>query len=439
MIGIFLDNYRGFNNQFVELKKVNFLVGENSTGKTSFLSMVKLMSTPSFWIDTDFNDNNFRLGSFSELISAGSKNKKTFSIGFHTTENDEISSHEDVKPEFKLVTFANEEGLPVVNKHSFIVDGFMITTIIQKGALLYKKYDIDLLPIKAQEVFDLMFIEHQVSSVKGYKKIIAEGFPRKLFFSHADRLVSSALEGEKFLEGRKSINIFLKSSLPRVCWVAPIRAKPESTYEGYKTDTSADGGHIPQLLNKLITKSKNNGKSSPLVDALAKFGSASGLFQKIDTKSFGKDIASPFEMHVVINDKTVKICNVGYGVSQVLPIVTEVLARSDSPVFSIQQPEVHLHPRAQAALGEFIYEAASNKGSRFLIETHSDYLIDRFRLCQNKEEDQKTTSQVLFFERGNSENKVHTLEINEDGGYPQEQPDAFRAFFVNEELELLRL
>lgn len=438
MIGIYLDNYRGFSDQYIELKKVNFLVGENSTGKTSFLSIIKLMSTPSFWFSADLNDSNFRLGSFSELISAGSKNKKSFSIGFYTNESDDRPK-KNIKPEFKMVTFINEEGLPVVSKHSFIVNDTLVTTIIRKGALLYKQHKLDFESITPKEIFNFTFSEHQISSVKGYKKITAPGFSRNLFFYHADTLVLSALEGKNFFENRKSFGFSLEASLPRLCWVAPIRAKPESTYEGYKTNNTADGEHIPQLLNKIITKSKNKNKSSPLVDALAKFGQASGLFQKLDTKSFGRDLASPFEMHVVINNKTLKICNVGYGVSQVLPIVTEVLARSDSPVFSIQQPEVHLHPRAQAALGEFIYQAASLKGTRFLIETHSDYLIDRFRLCEHKSVESNTNSQVLFFERGESENKVHTLSIDEDGAYPQEQPEMFREFFINEELELLRL
>ncbi|OOE53514.1 AAA family ATPase [Salinivibrio kushneri] len=440
MISFYLDNYRGFSKEYIELKSVNFLVGENSTGKTSFLSIVKLMASPSFWLDTDFNDQNIRLGSFSELINKGGVNKKNFSIGYYTFEEVESPEEEEnAEADFKLVTFKNEEGLPVVSKHSFLLDGSLITTIIRKDAMLYKRHDLDLTQKNPKEIFESCYKEHQSTSIKNYKKISADGFPRKLFFAHADRLVSAALDGDDFLEGRKSFSLYLRSSLPRICWIAPIRAKPESTYEGFKTSATADGEHIPQLLNKMISKSKNSGKNSKIVDAINKFGSDSGLFDKVDTKRFGKELSSPFEMHVVLNGKTIKVCNVGYGVSQVLPIVTEVLARTGEPTFSIQQPEVHLHPKAQASLGEFIYHAANENGSKFIIETHSDYMIDRFRLSKNKNQEDQTSCQILFFERGGEANKVHAIEINEDGSYPLEQPEAFRDFFVNEELELLRL
>ena len=296
MISFYLDNYRGFSEEYIELKKVNFLVGENSTGKTSFLSIVKLMASPSFWLNTDFNDDYIRLGSFSELINKGGSNKKTFSIGFYTLDEDDSSSKEDKEADFKLATFKNEEGLPVVSKHSFILEGNLITTILRNGSMLYKRHDVDIIGKNSKDIFELCFKEHQAASTKNFKTISAEGFPRKLFFSHADRLVSAALDGNDFLKGRKSLNLYLRSSLPRICWIAPIRAKPESTYEGYKTNITADGEHIPQLLNKMITKSKNSGKKSKIVEAINKFGLDSGLFDKVDTKPFGKDLAAPFPL-----------------------------------------------------------------------------------------------------------------------------------------------
>jgi predicted ATPase len=443
MIGIFVDNYRGFTQQIIPLKDVNFLVGENSTGKTSFLSIVKLMSDPSFWLDSDFNDDTIRLGSFSELISAGSDNKKSFSIGFYISEKKE---EEEIISNFRLVTFKNEEGLPIVSKYSFLFENELVATIIRKDSMLYKKHSIQMKNESFDRAMNLCFEEHCSSSTKGYKSIEAKGFPRELFFAHADRLVSAAFKGDNFFEGKKSFNLFLKSDLPRVSWIAPIRAKPKITYEGYKTDRTADGEHIPQLLNKYISKSKMTGKQSKFIEAINNFGVVSGLFEKIDTKRFGKDLNSPFEMNVVINNKILKMCNVGYGISQVLPVITEILARRrDSPIFLIQQPEVHLHPKAQAALGELIFNAAqeedNNNNNKFIIETHSDYLIDRFRLCQNKSESEfkKTKSQVLFFEREGIFNKAHCIEIGNDGSYPHEQPSGFREFFLNEEIDLLRI
>ena len=74
------------------------------------------------------------------------------------------------------------------------------------------------------------------------------------------------------------------------------------------------------------------------------------------------------------------LVDVGYGVSQALPILVDTLQRpAADEVFLLQQPEVHLHPRAQAELGSFFVSQAGKK-RRFVIETHSDYLVDRVRM-----------------------------------------------------------
>ncbi|MDP6688819.1 MAG: AAA family ATPase [Alphaproteobacteria bacterium] len=81
---------------------------------------------------------------------------------------------------------------------------------------------------------------------------------------------------------------------------------------------------------------------------------------------------------------SVNIRNVGYGVSQSLPVIVEILSRSFGSRFAIQQPEVHLHPKAQAALGDLFYQLALVEEKRFIVETHSDFTIDRFMLNYRK-------------------------------------------------------
>jgi AAA15 family ATPase/GTPase len=152
MIGIFLDNYRGFSRQFIELTDVNFLVGENSTGKTSFLTIIKLMSDDTFWIETDFNKNGIKLGSFNEIIS--SVNEKVFTLGIFMSKT---KGEGVIEPYFRLVSFIDEKNLPVVSKHSFIVAGKLVTTIIKKDQLLYKHHAIEVMNVKANEIIDICF------------------------------------------------------------------------------------------------------------------------------------------------------------------------------------------------------------------------------------------------------------------------------------------
>jgi predicted ATPase len=181
----------------------------------------------------------------------------------------------------------------------------------------------------------------------------------------------------------------------------------------------------------------SNGKSGEKFKKyLCQVGKKSDLFDSMRIRKFGDEPTSPFALNVIIGDKALNVKNVGYGVSQSLPVIVELFARSKKSWFAIQQPEIHLHPKAQAALGDVIFNLAITEKKKFLIETHTDYIIDRFRLnCRTKK--RRIDSQVLFFERTARGNRVHPIEIMKNGEYSDKQPKSFRKFFMLEELKLL--
>ena len=126
------------------------------------------------------------------------------------------------------------------------------------------------------------------------------------------------------------------------------------------------------------------------------------------------------------------LIDVGYGVSQVLPVVTELL-REDAPsLFLLQQPEVHLHPSAQAALGSLFCQVA-RQYRQLVVETHSDHLMDRVRIEVRdgtsglKPEDVS----ILFFEREGLDVRIHSLRIDKEGNI-LDAPDSYRRFFLEE-------
>ena len=439
---IFLDNYRGFSKASIPLTSVNFLVGENSTGKTSFLSALKVMGSPRFWFNPTFDDPDLNFSSFSEIISKKSENKKQFTIGFYDSNDDDVSSDEKM-PILRLITFKNEEGVPAVHRYSFMSPIGLISTIITDSMLRYKVHDCtdskspDCSDLSYENLLDICMSAHNGSTTSGYKQFTEKNFPRQLFFANAYHFIVADMAGKNLLkENKKRISFELSIDAPECRWIAPIRAKPERIYSSQTSDYSAEGSHIPILLNKILGSSSKD-KEHPMLKALNEFGVSSGLFSGLKIKRYGREASSPFQVNVDLEGSELLVSNVGYGVSQVLPIVLEARRKSGADYIAIQQPEVHLHPKAQAYLGEFIYNSKKIAKNNFVIETHSDYLIDRFRLCTSK--DQCLDAQVLFFRRTSEGNQVDSLVINENGSYPDEQPPEFREFFLNEELELLRL
>ena len=131
--------------------------------------------------------------------------------------------------------------------------------------------------------------------------------------------------------------------------------------------------------------------------------------------------------------------DVGYGVSQSLPILVDVLERSSSRrkcAFLLQQPEVHLHPRGQAELASLFVQAFKQNGNRFLIETHSDYIIDRVRISVRKGRLKPEDVSVLYFEPSGSTVEIHSMTLDEHGNL-RDAPKGYRDFFSKETDELL--
>jgi len=87
--------------------------------------------------------------------------------------------------------------------------------------------------------------------------------------------------------------------------------------------------------------------------------------------------------------------NVGFGLTYSLPIIVSCLAASEGALLLLENPEAHLHPRGQAALGELIARTASD-GVQVIVETHSDHLINGIRLAV-KRKLLKTEDVVLHF------------------------------------------
>jgi len=426
---LYLDNFRGFKETFIPLKEINFFVGENSTGKTSVLKLIKTISDPRFWIMQNFNIENAELGYFSEIVSANSINKKYFDIGILGDTTDKENNISAIK-----MRFFDNEGAPELREVHLINKNFNIQALISKSGIRYRYSKIDIEKIKENNknrYFKLWLKENGLKN-KRYKEIqIEETFFKQAFLFQLDTIISKEISNINKLSSIKVPNL-----LKEVAWIAPIRSEPKRTYDKYNITFSPDGTHAPYLLKKLL-QNKSNVK-----DILIKFGEDSGLFTDISIKKLGRSQFSPFELQIGINNRTLKITNVGYGVSQILPLIIEVIARHKNTWFAIQQPEIHLHPKAQAAFGDFIFKSFIKEQKKFIIETHSDYIIDRFRLRLNnnfKNKKNNPKSQIVFFSKTESGNSTSIIEIHDNGSISENQPKEYRDFFVREQLELIKI
>lgn len=120
----------------------------------------------------------------------------------------------------------------------------------------------------------------------------------------------------------------------------------------------------------------------------------------------------------------VNIADVGIGVSQVLPILVALIAAQEGQIVYVEQPELHLHPRAQVAMGELLAEAA-NRGVRVIVETHSSLLLLTVQTLIAQGKIKHTDVGLHWFTRNaKGATDVQYVQPDEDGAYG-EWPEDF--------------
>ena len=441
---MWVENYRCFRErQTARLAPLTLLVGDNSTGKTSFLAMTRALHDMA--MDgrlPDFKEDPYDLGSFDELAhhrSGAAGRASEFSGGFKgpSRRRSDASSFD--------VVFERDGSAPT--------PGLMRLALGQ--AWLSWRFD-------AAEVHAGVGRRKWMSKLSGHSPLargLARG-ERNLLWPWLHFGLPRGLQGPKWepetrtgvppsesdinrldeVERELRRGYFARAARPFAA--APVRAKPRRTYDPTRYGRDAEGADVPMLFADLYARKYEHW--TKLRHALEHFGRTAGLFDEINVKALGKRETEPFQLQVRRYSGRTKgpwrnLIDVGYGVSQALPILTE-LFRDDSPgMFLLQQPEVHLHPSAQAALGTLFCEIASG-GTQLLVETHSDHLMDRIRMDVRdgttalKPEDVS----ILYFERGNLDVCIHSLQVDAEGNIIG-APSGYRRFFMAECERSLRL
>jgi predicted ATPase len=440
---IYLDNFRGFSDAFVPLADVNFLVGENSTGKTSVLSALNLLVGSGLLVRPVFNTLECDLGNFDDIVSKESNETSYFTLGYSNSErkNDTAERYRELIA--VVLTFCNKNGIPYLRRISFHVDNELVHAEIVDNNLFFLSYSLEgIQDFTGEQLFSQLVRDHKCLEIQKDPRTVSDKIDsdiveRSIFIviGYIDFLKAMYARPVDEEEDKKAFSAPVhkpfqnKGSKP--IWIAPIRAKPKKTYDPVKEAYSPEGNHIPGFLNEMLNGETN--EKVAFIEALKKFGTESRLFKEVQVK---RDSLA-FEVNVILSQRPVNLAYVGYGVSQVLPVIVESFRGKEGTTLAVQQPEVHLHPKAQAALGEFFFDLAAAEGKQFLIETHSDFLVDRFRLKLKSSKKKDLTAQVLFFERSERGNTCRPIRILEDGRYDEDQPESFRDFFLDEQIKLL--
>ena len=419
---------------------LTFLIGENSTGKTSFLAAVKTISD----IDDLPPNVDFRtpydLGAFSDVVHHPKQpqDKATsFNIGYKRLNSFLHRNKNEASIRFNVTFKSDSVGVPKPTKFIFEMNDVWITLTQQKATILTEFGSNDKTwQMKHKEDS----FENEWSTSSDYFSWVRylyiarihdyEQFCKSIENSDNTQSAPSQRTYRKF---RQLTRYFVSRYTNSTFAGAPIRSNPRRTYEPIKLSPDPEGSYVPTLLAYLHGQdSKNWGR---LKKHLERFGKESGLFDEINIKRFGA-LTEPFQLEVsnAIGGKR-NLIDVGYGVSQILPILAEFFRPDEhtpvkSNLFLLQQPEVHLHPSAQAALGNLFCDVV-NSGRQLIVETHSDFILDRVRFLVRKNEFKHEDVSFIYFEKKEGEVKLHNVTLDERGDL-ENTPEGYRSFFLRE-------
>ena len=205
--------------------------------------------------------------------------------------------------------------------------------------------------------------------------------------------------------------------------------KPQRTYDLFESDYSPEGNHLPYALGDILDNADQKKR-------LEEYGQESGLYQKIDLRTSDSDDAPSARITVKGNGVPANLIDTGYGVGQALPVVVESIRAEKGTMLLLQQPEVHLHPRAQAALATLFTRLIKAENKQFVVETHSDYIIDRVRIEVARGNIAAEDVSILYFEKPDNATHLYPLSLD-SGGNILNAPPSYRAFFLQEEWNLL--
>lgn len=386
---ISLENFKCFRNkETFTFSKLNLLTGINGHGKSTVLQSMLLLSqtfrklrSPQHLL---INGEWVELSTFIDLKNSHIE-KNIISIDLKTDDLEQNDIHFEFSESAKNERIADLTGLVINNIDMFVEMSDNSTTEKKSPAIVETKKSLS--PLDSVKTFTLF---------------------QKFHFISADRL--GPIE-------------YVKK-----------RNTPESSQIGIRGENLinmlAEVGDEFKVINSLCLGQTRNSLNAQTIDWMAY------IFDGADIKISGKEKDSSI-LSMKINSQSdshlYKPANVGFGYSYVLPLIVTGLIAKPSDVVIIENPEAHLHPRAQTRIAEFFSKVAS-VGVQVFIESHSEHILNGLRICALNPEI-RLTNEDLTIHYFNESYTSEKLIINEKGkitNWPQ-------GFFDQQEIDLAEI
>ena len=442
--GMAVKNFKAFSSlPRLLISPITVLSGTNSSGKSSILhSLLLLKQSLSQELPEEalILDGQYLQYTHLKEISFGVPHPESASIEdeFELKEADGFSGTLSFEIRHKPLPQAKEKKGPAINSFSWWPgkNGKEMTINLRKGRYRCPKRlmaDFPPLPKRYKTSEKPLLLE--------FRHFLPENFlvPAQLKEKEPDLYLTLPLVGYVQSPLTRLIEM-LKQDLSRIEYLGPSRAIPRRAYVHYSAqryELDEDGGNAAYVFYlRRNEKVQWRNKQVPLEHAVHDCLSVMGLHQHVTPKRAGHIVYQLLVDTSSEPTRKVTLADVGFGYSQVLPIILRGLLAKKNALLLFEQPEIHLHPSSKAKLAE-LFLAFIESGNRVIVETHSTELINNLQLKVIEDPAIAEKINMVFIEppdpEGKEGSRITQLNLKEDGMF-----DAWPDGFCDESEKLAR-
>lgn len=407
-------NFKTWPKAEIEFGRITGLFGTNSSGKTSLIQFALLLKQTK-----EATDRSLSLALSGAYVDLG-------------VYRDMVHQHQEANNINWELTFNRNKELELVDPSKKRKDVFVSAKQISVGGSLSSrgsaaiaeslKYTLDetQFSLKPKAIGstdfelstshpDFKFIRTQGRVWKLPGPIKSYAFPdqARTYFQNAQFLSDLEAAFEEQLDG--------------IYYLGPLREYPKRDYLWARSRPQDVGSRGEKAVDAILAATSSGekrnkvsgGRLKPFQEMIAVWLREMGLIDDFKVEEI-KEGSNRWQAKVRVRKGSpeVLLTDVGFGVSQVLPVITLLHYVPEGSTVILEQPEIHLHPLAQANLADVIINVAINRKIQVVLESHSEHFL--LRLQTRIAEDVISSSDVklYFCDAPNGVSEVRRLEID---------------------------
>ena len=231
------------------------------------------------------------------------------------------------------------------------------------------------------------------------------------------------------------LELAFEECLERVLYLGPLRAYPKRQYI-WTGAQPGDMGQAGEAVVDAILASRERGRTiSPgpkrrrltLEARVARWLKQLGLVHEFRVEPIGGEGSQIFQVKVrkTRRSEEVLITDVGFGVSQILPVLVLCFYVPEGSTILLEQPEIHLHPAVQSGLADVLIDAWKNRKVQIVLESHSEHLLRRLQRRIADETVSKDDVGLFFCSADAGGSSITKLELDMFGNITNWPKDFF--------------